>query len=159
MSDKSDDDIPDYLSCPISGEIMRDPVILDRGEHFEGHTYDRSTINEWIKTSMNTPNTSIIDPKSGEKLGLAYGIRPILVPNHNIRQIISIWLENHPNYRLNGKIVKLTPLTYYNPKLYKSSHSIPKKNYQLDILKFIFLVFINSFLVIIIFQYFLPIFN
>jgi hypothetical protein len=32
------------LSCPISMQLMTDPVVAD-----DGHTYQRETIEEWIE--------------------------------------------------------------------------------------------------------------
>jgi hypothetical protein len=34
---------PNELSCPISFELMTDPVVAD-----DGHTYQRYAIEEWI---------------------------------------------------------------------------------------------------------------
>jgi pyridoxal/pyridoxine/pyridoxamine kinase len=35
---------PDELSCPISMQLMTDPVMAD-----DGHTYQRDAIETWIK--------------------------------------------------------------------------------------------------------------
>jgi pyridoxal/pyridoxine/pyridoxamine kinase len=35
--------MPDELSCPISFQLMTDPVLAD-----DGHTYQRQAIEEWI---------------------------------------------------------------------------------------------------------------
>lgn len=36
--------MPDELSCPISFQLMTDPVLAD-----DGYTYQRQAIEEWIK--------------------------------------------------------------------------------------------------------------
>ena len=44
----------DAFLCPISHEVMRDPVITS-----DGHTYDRSSINRVFETSLLSPNTGL----------------------------------------------------------------------------------------------------
>lgn len=41
---------PDMFLCPISREVMRDPVVLVE----TGQMYDRSSIMEWFKMDHNT---------------------------------------------------------------------------------------------------------
>lgn len=43
--------------CPISGQKMRDPVVAG-----DGHTYDRSSISRWLKTSNISPLTGTVMP-------------------------------------------------------------------------------------------------
>ncbi|CAN4083895.1 unnamed protein product [Withania somnifera] len=65
---------PDDFRCPISLEIMSDPVILS-----SGHTFDRSSIQRWVDSGHRTcPVTKlpISDPVS-------------LIPNHALRSLIS----------------------------------------------------------------------
>ncbi|XP_010547920.1 PREDICTED: U-box domain-containing protein 18 [Tarenaya hassleriana] len=55
---------PDDLRCPISMEIMSDPVVIGTG-----HTYDRSSISRWFrsgnltcpKTGRSLTNTELVD--------------------------------------------------------------------------------------------------
>jgi len=43
------------FTCPISSEIMKDPVIL-----CDGHTYERAFIQMWLDSGKNTsPNTNM----------------------------------------------------------------------------------------------------
>lgn len=44
----------DAFLCPISHEVMRDPVITS-----DGHTYDRSSITRVFETSLLSPNTGL----------------------------------------------------------------------------------------------------
>ncbi|CAA2986927.1 U-box domain-containing 18-like [Olea europaea subsp. europaea] len=70
---------PDDLRCPITLEIMIDPVTISTG-----HTYDRSSIMKWFKSGNHTC------PKTGERL-----ISVDLVPNLAVKRIIKqIFLEN-----------------------------------------------------------------
>ncbi|KAM0021661.1 putative transcription factor C2H2 family [Helianthus debilis subsp. tardiflorus] len=65
---------PDDFKCPISLEIMSDPVILS-----SGHTFDRSSIQRWLDKGHRTcPITKL--PLSDN---------PSLIPNHALRSLIS----------------------------------------------------------------------
>ncbi|KAL0447122.1 UNVERIFIED_CONTAM: U-box domain-containing protein 19 [Sesamum latifolium] len=63
---------PDDFRCPISLEIMADPVTISTG-----HTYDRSSILKWFRSGNHTC------PKTGERL-----ICVDLVPNHALKRLI-----------------------------------------------------------------------
>lgn len=48
----SDDKLnPDDFMCPISGELLVNPVM------FDGHIYERSCLEQWFKTSRSSPLT------------------------------------------------------------------------------------------------------
>ena len=65
---------PDDFKCPISLEIMSDPVILT-----SGHTFDRASIQRWIDAGHRTcPITKLPLPEN-----------PSLIPNHALRSLIS----------------------------------------------------------------------
>lgn len=65
---------PDDFKCPISLEIMSDPVILS-----SGHTFDRSSIQRWLDAGHRTcPVTKLPLPE-----------HPTLIPNHALRSLIS----------------------------------------------------------------------
>ncbi|KAJ4845382.1 hypothetical protein Tsubulata_037306 [Turnera subulata] len=63
---------PEDFRCPISLELMTDPVTVSTGQ-----TYDRSSIQKWLKAG----NT--ICPKTGERLTSTE-----LVPNTTLRKLI-----------------------------------------------------------------------
>ncbi|KAK4759737.1 hypothetical protein SAY87_022868 [Trapa incisa] len=66
--------LPDDFRCPISLEIMTDPVILS-----SGHTFDRSSIQQWLDSGHRTcPITKLPLPQ-----------HPSLIPNHALRSLIS----------------------------------------------------------------------
>ncbi|XP_027347220.1 U-box domain-containing protein 8-like [Abrus precatorius] len=66
--------LPDHFKCPISLEIMSDPVILS-----SGHTFDRSSIQRWLDAGHRTcPITKLPLPD-----------QPSLIPNHALRSLIS----------------------------------------------------------------------
>ncbi|WMV33561.1 hypothetical protein MTR67_026946 [Solanum verrucosum] len=72
-------DIPDELRCPISLDLIRDPVIVA-----SGHTYDRNSIAQWINSGHHTC------PKSGQRL-----IHMALIPNYALKSLIQQWCEDN----------------------------------------------------------------
>ena len=71
-----DDDVPDEYICPITAEVMSDPVCLS-----DGFTYERAAIAQWLETH----NTS---PKTGAPLELK-----ALFPNTSLRITIRKFVE------------------------------------------------------------------
>ena len=47
-----DDDVPDQFVCPITAEIMSDPVCLS-----DGFTYERAAIAQWLESHDTSPKT------------------------------------------------------------------------------------------------------
>ncbi|KAI4381479.1 hypothetical protein MLD38_007548 [Melastoma candidum] len=84
--------IPEDFLCPISLELMRDPVIVATGQ-----TYERSYIQKWIDSG------NVTCPKTQQKLQ-----NFILTPNYVLRSLISQWCTTHnveqPTVLVNGKI-------------------------------------------------------
>ncbi|XP_044482471.1 U-box domain-containing protein 13-like [Mangifera indica] len=69
--------IPDDFRCPISLELMKDPVIVSTGQ-----TYERSCIEKWLEAGHGTC------PKTQQTLsGTA------LTPNYVLRSLIAQWCE------------------------------------------------------------------
>ncbi|KAL6979203.1 U-box domain-containing protein 13 [Sarracenia purpurea var. burkii] len=69
--------IPDDFRCPISLELMRDPVIVSTGQ-----TYDRSSIEKWLEAGHGTC------PKTQQTL-----TSTVLTPNYVLRSLIAQWCE------------------------------------------------------------------
>lgn len=63
--------------CPISNELMRDPVIL-----VDGHTYEREHIETWFKTQEDAGH-ELTSPLTRLELESAD-----VVPNHALRNVI-----------------------------------------------------------------------
>ena len=63
---------PDALCCPISMEIMRDPVMAA-----DGHTYERADIESWFANNRTSPKTGAVLPHCS------------LIPNHAVKAMIS----------------------------------------------------------------------
>ena len=87
---KRKDDVPGYLICPISHELMRVPVIID-----SGHTYDHRTIFDWFRVLKQTGRV-LRDPITKAT------VSDELVPNFNIRKAIQKFLEENPRYTPEG---------------------------------------------------------
>ncbi|KAM0952731.1 putative U box domain, armadillo-like helical, Zinc finger, RING/FYVE/PHD-type [Dioscorea sansibarensis] len=71
--------IPEDFRCPITLELMRDPVIVSTGQ-----TYERSSIQRWIDCGNQTC------PKTQQKLQ-----NLTLTPNYVLRSLIMQWSETH----------------------------------------------------------------
>lgn len=69
---------PEEFKCPLSKELMRDPVILASGQ-----TFDRPYIQRWLKGGNRTC------PRTQQVLS-----HTILTPNHLIREMISQWCRS-----------------------------------------------------------------
>lgn len=57
--------VPSHFNCPLGGSIMRDPVKAQ-----DGHTYERNTIEAYIRKHGKSP-------KTGESM-LPFGLKPNL---------------------------------------------------------------------------------
>ena len=74
---------PEAFICPITQELMRDPVILD-----DGHTYEREAIETWLRRDKTSPKTNLpLDDHS------------IVIRNHAIRNMIEDWEEEKKKKR------------------------------------------------------------
>ncbi len=51
------DDIPDEFVCPITLNLMEDPVVLS-----DGHSYERINLVDWLKNNNTSPKTNQILP-------------------------------------------------------------------------------------------------
>ncbi|CAF1867666.1 BnaC04g44960D [Brassica napus] len=76
-------EIPPFFLCPISLEIMKDPVIVSTGI-----TYDRDSIEKWLfsgkKNSCPVTKQDITDAD--------------LTPNHTLRRLIQSWCTLNASY-------------------------------------------------------------
>lgn len=73
-----DTEIPPHFICPISLQIMEDPVTV-----VTGITYDRDSIQRWQSHAQNN-NTC---PVTNQPLPINSGF----TPNHNLRRLIQSW--------------------------------------------------------------------
>lgn len=71
--------IPDDFRCPISLELMKDPVIVSTGQ-----TYERSCIQKWLDAGHKTC------PKTQQTL-----LHSALTPNYVLKSLIALWCDNN----------------------------------------------------------------
>ena len=69
---------PDFI-CPITTEVMSDPVMAA-----DGHAYERTAIERWLATKSTSPMTG----GELEHMGLS--------PHHMLRRMIREWRAAHP---------------------------------------------------------------
>ncbi|XP_074321021.1 U-box domain-containing protein 9-like isoform X2 [Silene latifolia] len=72
-------DVPVEFRCPISKEMMRDPVVLSTGQ-----TYDRPSIYKWLK------DVHQMCPQTRQVLS-----RAVLTPNHLVWDLIQEWCKSN----------------------------------------------------------------
>ncbi|XP_069328438.1 WD repeat, SAM and U-box domain-containing protein 1 isoform X5 [Eulemur rufifrons] len=71
--------IPDEFVCPITRELMTDPVIAS-----DGYSYEREAMENWIsKKKRTSPMTNLVLPSV------------VLTPNRTLKMAINRWLETH----------------------------------------------------------------
>lgn len=75
-SEPSEELVPDEFLCPITHEMMDDPVVAS-----DGHTYEREAIKMWFKKRLTSP-------KSGSALESS-----VVFPNHLLRRQIAEYKE------------------------------------------------------------------
>uniref|UniRef100_A0A6B2LRJ2 U-box domain-containing protein n=1 Tax=Arcella intermedia TaxID=1963864 RepID=A0A6B2LRJ2_9EUKA len=71
--------IPPSFICPITQQIMEDPVIA-----VDGHSYEREAIIQWIKQRPDSPISRV--PLSIEQLK----------PNNELKAQIMAWKKDNP---------------------------------------------------------------
>ncbi|XP_072468218.1 WD repeat, SAM and U-box domain-containing protein 1 isoform X4 [Notamacropus eugenii] len=71
--------IPDEFLCPITRELMKEPVIAS-----DGYSYEKEAIESWIsKKKRTSPMTNLVLPSL------------VLTPNRTLKMAIDRWLETH----------------------------------------------------------------
>uniref|UniRef100_A0A8C5KY28 WD repeat, SAM and U-box domain-containing protein 1 n=1 Tax=Jaculus jaculus TaxID=51337 RepID=A0A8C5KY28_JACJA len=71
--------IPDEFICPITRELMKNPVIAS-----DGYSYEKEAVENWIsKKKRTSPMTNLALPSL------------VLTPNRTLKMAINRWLETH----------------------------------------------------------------
>lgn len=73
---ENDDEVPESFICPISGEIMKDPVITPTGV-----SYEKANIEAWLKKKE-------VDPLSKKRLTVND-----LIPNRSLKEAIEEFMK------------------------------------------------------------------
>ncbi|GAV60462.1 U-box domain-containing protein [Cephalotus follicularis] len=89
--------IPTHFRCPISLDLMKDPVTLHTGI-----TYDRENIEKWIEAGNETcPVTNQVLRTFDQ------------IPNHSIRKMIQAWCVENRCYGIERISTPRIPVTRY----------------------------------------------
>ncbi|XP_059455618.1 U-box domain-containing protein 21-like [Corylus avellana] len=87
--------IPNHFRCPISLDLMKDPVTLS-----SGITYDRESIETWLEAgNFMCPATNQILRNFDQ------------IPNHTLRKMIQEWCVENQNYGVERIPTPRTPVT------------------------------------------------
>ncbi|KAH7284307.1 hypothetical protein KP509_34G048100 [Ceratopteris richardii] len=78
LSDCEDLKVPEDFRCPISLDLMTDPVIISTGQ-----TYERAAITRWMDGGHQTC------PKSGQTIS-----HNVLIPNQALKSLIRQWCDD-----------------------------------------------------------------
>ena len=73
--DRIPQEVLNVITCPISGEIMRNPVVNSVGQ-----TYDKTSIQQWISRGNRT------DPNTRQQISTT------LIPNFSIKSLINSYI-------------------------------------------------------------------
>lgn len=76
---KSGVSIPPYFRCPLSLELMLDPVIVASGQ-----TYERKSIQKWLDHGLT------VCPNTHQRL-----VHTNLIPNYTVKAMIASWCEEN----------------------------------------------------------------
>nr|AGG82490.1 E3 ubiquitin ligase [Datisca glomerata] len=106
-SSKSLVPIPDEFRCPISLDLMKDPVIIASGQ-----TYDRTSIAQWIDSGHH------VCPKSGQRL-----IHMALIPNYALKSLVQQWCQEN-NVQLNEPATASSELERSNSRRKLSENAV-----------------------------------
>lgn len=100
--------IPADFCCPLSLELMTDPVIVASGQ-----TYERGFIKNWIDLGLT------VCPKTRQTLG-----HTNLIPNYTVKALIANWCEQN-NVKLPDPM-KSVNLTHSSPLLIHAESVAPR---------------------------------
>lgn len=85
-------DVPDHMLCPVTQNIMTDPVMAA-----DGKNYERYSMENWFATGK------VSSPLTGQTF-----VTPRLYPNHGLREQIAQWKQEF--FKLNpDKLVAANP--------------------------------------------------
>lgn len=111
-------EVPTFFLCPISLEIMKDPVILSTGI-----TYDRVSIEKWIFSQKNTTCPATKQVLSDTEL----------TPNHTLRRLIQAWCTLNASYGIERIPTPRPPIS--KPQITKLLNDSKSPHLQIHCLK------------------------
>ncbi|XP_021771284.1 E3 ubiquitin-protein ligase PUB23-like [Chenopodium quinoa] len=87
MDHNEEIDVPSFFICPISLQIMKDPITVPTGI-----TYDRESIEKWVFTNNNTTCPVTKQPLNIDSCDC------FLTPNHTLRRLAQSWCTLNASY-------------------------------------------------------------
>ncbi|MFS8008893.1 putative U box domain, armadillo-like helical, Zinc finger, RING/FYVE/PHD-type [Helianthus anomalus] len=111
-------EIPSFFVCPISLEIMKDPVTLSTGI-----TYDRESIEKWLSNKKNV--TCPITKQVLTDIDLT--------PNHTLRRLIQSWCTINAPFGFERFPTPRLPVS--KPQILKLLQDLKTPNLQMKSLK------------------------
>jgi len=97
--------IRDEFICPITYELMRDPVVAS-----DGHTYEKAAIEKWLKHHQ-------ISPRNGEPMA------SLTIPNMNMKKLIQDIIDEVSKHSANHLFTTLLTHHNFSSLLFSSSFS------------------------------------
>ncbi|CAK8538062.1 unnamed protein product [Lathyrus sativus] len=92
--------IPTHFRCPVTLDLMKDPVTLSTGI-----TYDRDSIEKWIESGNKTCPVTKTELTSFD-----------IIPNHSLRRMIQDWCVQHRSYGVERIPTPRIPVSSYEVK-------------------------------------------
>jgi hypothetical protein len=89
-------DVPPFFLCPISLELMKDPVTVSTGI-----TYDRENIEKWLFSGKNNTCPATKQPLSADC---------DLTPNHTLRRLIQSWCTDNASHGIERILTPKPPI-------------------------------------------------
>ena len=83
-------EVPPDMTCPITREIMHDPVIA-----LDGFSYEREAIAQWFSASLCQGEGHLKSPLTNETLDAH-----TVTPNHTLRKVIENFVSENPDLKL-----------------------------------------------------------
>ncbi|KAF7038768.1 hypothetical protein CFC21_048892 [Triticum aestivum] len=98
-------EVPSYFLCPISLQLMRDPVTLPTGI-----SYDRAAISRWLAASA-APAACSTSQRTCPVTRQPLEPELQLTPNHTLRRLIGSWVASvSPGSDVEGEVAALRPV-------------------------------------------------
>ncbi|KAK7300657.1 hypothetical protein RJT34_11505 [Clitoria ternatea] len=89
--------IPTHFRCPVTLDLMKDPVTLSTGI-----TYDRDSIEKWVEAGNHTCPVTKTELTTFD-----------MIPNHAIRRMIQDWCVQHRSHGIERIPTPRIPVTPY----------------------------------------------
>uniref|UniRef100_A0A0A0KJY2 U-box domain-containing protein n=2 Tax=Cucumis sativus TaxID=3659 RepID=A0A0A0KJY2_CUCSA len=118
LEENGEIEVPSYFLCPISLQLMRDPVTISTGI-----TYDRSSIEMWLFSFNKTVCPITKQPLSSDP--------DLLTPNHTLRRLIQSWCTLNASNGIERIPTPKSPIDKTHiAKILKQAQSFPDSTHK-----------------------------